>query len=253
MTRPGRACAALEQSKISRKPSQALPTRQTLVDLIAIDRATHQPQLVIFGVWLDARGPARRDQRRLPSHRRARPRSRLINEVEEPAPPLDLAHHSCVRPRRGHPHRRPRRQLARARCPGRQGPQLGQVARVHQRRMPAMGSGEDEPRVETPWQALGAGGHPHRPVVPGDPVPHGARSDPAALDPARLWRDAALPGAADRTRRGLPVVTRGCAGTAARRTRSRHPARVPEREPVSCRTGTATGRRSPRPPGPARP
>jgi len=179
MTRPGRACAALEQSKISRKPSQALPTRQTLVDLIAIDRATHQPQLVIFGVWLDARGPARRDQRRLPSHRRARPRSRLINEVEEPAPPLDLAHHSCVRPRRGHPHRRPRRQLARARCPGRQGPQLGQVARVHQRRMPAMGSGEDEPRVETPWQALGAGGHPHRPVVPGDPVPRGARSDPA--------------------------------------------------------------------------
>lgn len=56
MTRPGRACAARACSSSRRSlgsPSQALLTRQTLVDLIAMDRATHQPQLVIFRVWPD--------------------------------------------------------------------------------------------------------------------------------------------------------------------------------------------------------
>jgi len=47
----GKACSSSRRSLGS--PSQALLTRQTLVDLIAMDRATHQPQLVIFRVWPD--------------------------------------------------------------------------------------------------------------------------------------------------------------------------------------------------------
>ena len=43
----------LEQSQISRKLYQAVLTRQSLVELIGIDRATHQPQPVIFRVWPD--------------------------------------------------------------------------------------------------------------------------------------------------------------------------------------------------------